>query len=69
VNNVKWGECPYCKIQMNGYQFYPAGILMMGSSDLFVQYICSNKKCKKEITVNAIVTVKFIIDKGVKNGT
>lgn len=60
VNKVEWGKCPHCKVTLNGYQFYPADILMNGGYDFFSQYECAN--CKEKILVNCKVTLEFKVE-------
>jgi hypothetical protein len=55
VSRIKWAQCPYCNVTLNGYEFYPMGILMYGDSSRFSPYHC--EACKKEILLSCRVEV------------
>ena len=57
INKIKWAECPYCKILLNGYQFYPAHVLMHVPSDVYVEMDCAN--CHKKFDVSCKITAMF----------
>lgn len=60
VNKVNWAKCPECKVLLNGYQFYPANVLMSGSGG-YVRFNCA--KCKKELLLKCKVEVTFDCEK------
>ncbi len=62
VNKIEWGTCPHCKTMMNGFQFYPAQIIMQGASDVYIESKCP--KCKEPTLVACKVTVEFTIEDG-----
>lgn len=64
VNSVKWGECPKCNVTLNGYDFYPANILMTGQSSPYSLTHCP--RCHNQIMVSAKITLEFDC-KGVDN--
>lgn len=47
---------------MNGFQFYPAQIIMQGASDVYIESKCP--KCKEPTLVACKVTVEFTIEDG-----
>lgn len=59
VNNIEWAACPKCKVLMNGYQFYPANIVMQGPSDMYCEMTCPNKKCGEKILITASIQIIF----------
>jgi hypothetical protein len=53
---LQWAKCPYCMIELNGWEFYPASILMDGH-DYHVLSECPS--CFKRIAVHAKVEIKI----------
>lgn len=57
INKANWATCPHCGILLNGYQFYPLGIVMSGSSQVYVEHKCDN--CDKKFDLACKITIEF----------
>ena len=59
TSKVNWAKCPHCGTIMNGYQFYPANVLMENPSNIYTEYTCPGRKCGKKVGVSCKVEVTF----------
>jgi DNA-directed RNA polymerase subunit RPC12/RpoP len=61
INSLTWAKCPHCKVELNGWDFYPANVVQ--NNDGYGKLMkCVN--CGKKIAVNMRVEVTLAADKG-----